>query len=237
MQRAVDVQASLRAKIDHEPRYFKDGPGQYAEGDKFLGVKVPSIRVVAKQFKDLPPAEIEKLLQSEWHDERLCALFILAAQFKKANTAGKQAIYDFYMAHTECVNNWDLVDSSAHFILGPYLDGRAEKMAVLNRLAASANLWERRMAIVSTLYYSRKGSADEAMAIAKKLLHDKHDLIQKAVGWILRETGTKADKQALLAFLDRHAATMPRTALRYAVEHLTPEQRMHYMGLKGTIKA
>lgn len=230
---ATDVQKDLRAAIDHEPRIFKAGPGEYAEGDKFLGVTVPNTRIVAKRHKDLPLGGIEQLLASEWHDERLCALFILVAQYTRASEANKKAIYDFYMSHTNCVSNWDLVDSSAYQIVGPYLENRPEKMAVLTGLAASTNLWERRIAMVATYDYIKKGSADEALAVAAQLLYDKHDLIQKAVGWMLRELGKRVGRAQLTQFLDQHAATMPRTALRYAVEHLPVEQKAHYMGLKG----
>ncbi len=173
------------------------------------------------------------MLKSEWHDERLCALFILTGQYVKADQANKRAVYEFYMVHTKSVNNWDLVDSSAHLIVGPYLENRPEKMEVLTKLAASNSLWERRIAMVATFDYIKKGSADDAVIIAEQLLYDKHDLIQKAVGWMLREIGKRADRAVLLQFLDQHAATMPRTTLRYAIEHLPRDQRAHYMSLKG----
>jgi 3-methyladenine DNA glycosylase AlkD len=232
MRRAADVQQALRAAIDHVPRLYKDGPGEYAEGDKFLGVTVPNNRLVAKQFRDLPLPEIETLLTSEWHDERLCALFILVAQYAKASAANKKAIYDFYISYLCWVNNWDLVDSSAHLIVGPYLENRPEKLAVLQKLAASKLLWEWRIAMVATWHYIRKGSADEALAIAEQLLYDQHDLIQKAVGWMLREMGKRVGRAPLLQFLNQCAATMPRTTLRYAVEHLSPEVRRQYRAQK-----
>jgi len=233
MSMVGEVQQALRAAIDHVPRLFKAGPGEYAEGDKFLGVTVPNTRLVAKQFKTLSLDDIEQLLMSEWHDERLCALFILVGQYAKADETNKKIIYDFYSMHLSRVNNWDLVDCSAHLIAGPYLENRPEKMAVLTKLADSKDLWERRIAMVATFDYIKKGRADEALIIAEQLLHDKHDLIQKAVGWMLREIGKRVDRAVLLQFLDKHAATMPRTTLRYAIEHLPPEQRAHYMGLKG----
>lgn len=233
MNQVEAVRVALRAKIDHQPRVFKAGPGEYAEHDKFLGVSVPSIRLVAKQFAALPLTDAEQLLASEWHDERLCALFILVAQYKRGGEADKKAIYEFYMAHLVGVNNWDLVDSSAEFIVGPYLENRPEKMRVLQKLAASADLWERRIAMLATFDYIKKSRADEALVIAEQLLYDQHDLIQKAVGWMLREIGKRVSRQPLLTFLDNYAATMPRTTLRYAIEHLDPEHRRYYMGLKG----
>jgi 3-methyladenine DNA glycosylase AlkD len=172
------------------------------------------------------------LLQSGWHEERLAASFILVAQFQKAGAANKKAIYDFYLAHTKWINNWDLVDSSAEFIVGPYLENRPEKLRVLQTLAKSKSLWERRIAMLATFDYIKKGRADEALIIAEQLLHDPHDLIQKAVGWMLRETGKRVDRQLLVAFLDGRAATMPRTTLRYAIEHLSPDQRADYLARK-----
>ncbi|MEJ0072745.1 MAG: DNA alkylation repair protein [Candidatus Saccharibacteria bacterium] len=234
----AEIRTRLRTVADSDkaaffPRFFKAGPGEYAEGDKFLGVTVPNVRSVVKWNTDLPLTDIETLLTSEWHEERLTALLILVAQFAKGSEADRQAIYDFYLAHTGWINNWDLVDSSAEFIVGPYLENRPEKMEVLARLAASRVLWERRIAILATFDYIKKGRADEALIIAGQLLHDRHDLIQKAAGWMLRETGKRVDRGTLTAFLDKHAAVMPRTTLRYAIEHLSPEQREYYMGLKG----
>lgn len=212
-------------------RFFKAGPGEYAEGDKFLGVTVPQQRAIAKEFKDLSLAEATDLLTSEWHEERLTALFILVGQYKRGDEANKKAIYDLYLAHTKWVNNWDLVDSSSEFIVGPYLENRPEKLDVLEKLALSELLWERRIAMLATFDYIKKGRADEALIIAEQLLYDKHDLIQKAVGWMLREIGKRVDHSLLSAFLDEHAATMPRTTLRYAIEHFDPERRQHYLSL------
>lgn len=238
MATAAQAQVALHAVADPERaantyRFFKAYPGGYSEGDEFLGCTVPKTRLVAKQFYDLPLSELEVLMTSKWHDERLLALFILVRQYQRGSDETKQAVYDFYLSHTANVNNWDLVDSSAEFIVGPYLDGRPEKMGVLERLAASDMLWERRIAMIATFDYIRKGRADEALLIAEQLLCDKHDLIQKAVGWMLREVGKRVDREPLLLFLDKYAATMPRTTLRYAIEHLPPEQRAHYMRLKG----
>jgi 3-methyladenine DNA glycosylase AlkD len=230
------VRSSLQAVATPERAkanawFFKTGPGQYGFGDKFLGVTVPQQRKVAKQFKDLPLIEAEKLIMSAWHEERLTGLFILVDKFQRADTTNKKLIYDFYISHTKNVNNWDLVDSSAPYIVGPWLNDKPNKTKVLTKLAKSNLLWDRRIAMLSTFYYINKCSrADEAIAIANILLYDTHDLIQKAVGWMLREIGKRVDKQILLNFLDEHAAAMPRTSLRYAIEHLTTEQRAKYMG-------
>lgn len=240
MNTAEDIKAALRSvaepdRVTELSRFFKTGPGQYAEGDMFIGVRVPSVRTAIKPFKKIPLAEIEKLLISPWHEERLAALLLLVEQYKKADTAGRQAVYKTYLAHTKWINNWDLVDSSAEFIVGPWLENNPEKMSILQGLADSDSLWERRIAMLATLDYIRKGRADEALAIAEQLLYDKHDLIQKAVGWMLREIGKHVDRQTLLDFLDIHAATMPRTTLRYAIEHLAPEQKLYYMKRKETV--
>jgi 3-methyladenine DNA glycosylase AlkD len=237
MSTADQAQAALRAvahpdRVANTKRFFKAYPGGYSEGDEFLGCTVPLTRQVAKDFYDLPLSELDNLITSKWHDDRLMALIILVYQYKKADEPGKKAIYDFYLSHTAGVNNWDLVDSSAEHIVGPYLADRPEKMDVLRKLAASDDLWERRIAMLSTFAYIKQGSATDALTIAELLLHDRHDLIHKAVGWMLREIGKRVDRSALLQFLDAHAATMPRTTLRYAVEHLSPEQRTYYMGRK-----
>ncbi len=224
-------------RVPTTERFFKTYAGGYSEGDKFLCVSVPGIRIIAKNFKDLPLPEVEELLYSEWHEARLLALIILVERYKKADEPTRQAIYECYMRNIEHVNNWDLVDASAEYIVGPWLENRPEKLVVLQKLAMSKNLWERRIAMVATFAYIKKGGADEALIIAEDLLHDQHDLIQKAVGWMLREIGKRVDTSLLIAFLDQHAATMPRTTLRYAIEHFSSETRQHYLGLKGTIKS
>jgi len=210
--------------------FFKSGPGQYGEGDKFLGVSVPQQRTVAKQFKDLPLTEVEKLVMSPLHEERLTGVFILVGQYQRGDEVGKKAIYDFYMSHTACINNWDLVDSSAGYIVGPQLENDPNKMKILTKLAKSDPLWDRRIAMLATFHYIMRGRADEALAIIEILLNDKHDLIQKAVGWMLREIGKRADRQILVQFLDKHASTMPRTSLRYAIEHFSSSERAQYLG-------
>ena len=211
--------------------FFKTGRGQYGEGDQFLGVTVPEQRKVAKQFKDLPMTDLKILITSPWHEDRLTGLFILVGQYQRGSEMNKKAIYDFYISHTQWINNWDLVDSSAGYIVGEWLNDRQDKIKVLQKLAKSNLLWDRRIAMIATFPYIMRGRADEALVIAEELLHDKHDLIQKAVGWMLREVGKRVDRQLLISFLDLHAATMPRTTLRYALEHLPPEQRAYYMSI------
>ncbi|MDQ5982206.1 MAG: hypothetical protein QG549_203 [Patescibacteria group bacterium] len=235
--KSEDVQAALRAQVDPAkaaffPRFFKTGPGQYGEGDKFLGVTVPNTRAAVKPFQTLPLAEAEQLLLSEWHEDRLAALFILVWQYPRADEAKRKEIYDFYLSHARCINNWDLVDTSAEHIVGPYLNNRPDKMTVLTRLAKSESLWERRIAMLATFHYIKQGRADEALDIVDILLHDQQDLIRKATGWMLREIGKRVDRSVLTAYLDQHAHDMPRTTLRYAIEHLPPEQKLHYMQLK-----
>ena len=239
MSKISELRAELRAvatpqKAKASAWFFKSGPGQYGEGDKFLGVTLPEQRVIAKKYKDLALKDVEKLIMSPLHEERLTGLIILVGQYKNGDEAQRREIYDFYIAHTNCVNNWDLVDLSAEHIVGPWLDGRPEKMQVLQKLADSDWLWDRRIAMIATFDYIYKGRADEALQIAELLINDKHDLIQKAVGWMLREIGKRVDKQVLTRFLDKHATTMPRTSLRYAIEHFDPGLRTHYMGLAKT---
>lgn len=245
-------------KAGFYPKFFKTGPGEYGEGDKFLGITVPDQRKVAKNYLGISRNEVLELLRSEWHEERLTALFILVGKFKKADLKERQEIYKLYLTNTKYVNNWDLVDSSAQHIVGPYLEARHDKMQVLKSLASSDLLWEKRIAIISTLYYvTKKHRAEEALEISEVLLYDRHDLIQKAVGWVLREVGKSAhddncparnDKnikcsaktkdgvvcteQILTSFLSIHARTMPRTSLRYAIERLDQPKRQYFLKLK-----
>lgn len=217
------------------PRFFKAGPGEYAEEDQFLGVTVPEQRKLAKKYyKRLTIAETLRLLQSPWHEERLTALFILVLKYQKGEPQTRTNIFDLYMDNTAYVNNWDLVDSSADRIVGDWLQDSPYRMKVLEKLARSESLWERRIAMMAAFDYIKKGRADEALVIADILLHDSHDLLQKAVGWMLREVGKRVDQALLLAFLDQHAHDMPRTTLRYAIEHLSAPTRQHYMKLKNT---
>jgi len=207
-------------------RFFKTGPGQYGEGDRFIGVKVPVTRRVAKEFKDLPLAEVESLLHSEIHEERLLALVILVGQFEKGDDATRKSIYDLYLANMTHINNWDLVDLSAPQIVGGYLENRSRKP--LYRLAKSASLWERRTSIVATHWLIRQGNFADTLRIAEKLLGDREDLIHKAVGWMLREVG-KREVAALEEFLDQHCRVMSRTMLRYAIERFPDKKRRAYL--------
>lgn len=207
-------------------RFFKTGPGQYGEGDRFLGLDVPTLRGLAKEHAQLPSTDCAKLLASAWHEARLLALLIMVEQYPCADAAQQTAIYKLYMSSTERINNWDLVDASAEHIVGAYLQGRSR--APLLRLARAKDLWQRRIAILATFHYIKQGEFAETLRIAELLLHDEHDLIHKAVGWMLREIG-KRDRSVEEAFLKVRAANMPRTMLRYAIERFTPALRQRYM--------
>lgn len=217
-------------------RFFKTGPGQYAEGDIFLGLSVPAQRQIAKKYSHLGFEELSGLLSSDIHEYRLVALLILVRQYRDApNLRQKKKISDFYYSKRRRINNWDLVDLSSYNILGDYLLVTKQGISRLIKMSASSNIWERRIAMVSTFAFIKAGRAKEPLAIASRLLADKHDLIHKAVGWMLRETGKRASESALLSFLDHNAAKMPRTALRYAIERLGPKQRMYYLNIKKVL--
>ncbi|MGV8131227.1 MAG: DNA alkylation repair protein [Candidatus Pacearchaeota archaeon] len=207
-------------------RYFKTGPGEYGEGDIFIGLTVPQSRDLAKKYKKIELNEIKELLTSKIHEHRLIALFILIHKFKKSDEKEKEEIANFYLNHTRHINNWDLVDQSAHLILGEHISNKDK--SILEKLAKSENLWERRISIIATLQFIRKNQFEETKRIAEFLLKDKHDLIHKAVGWMLREVGKK-DKKAELEFLNKHYKTMPRTMLRYSIEHFSKEEKEHFM--------
>ncbi len=235
MASVAAIRRELRAKAKQGKaailaRFFKTGKGEYAEGDRFLGVTVPETRAVAKRYQDLSLAEVLELLSSPIHEERACALFIMVGQYGRGSTKTRAAIYRAYLAHTRYINNWDLVDLSAYHIVGPHLEGREQ--GVLGRLAVSRSLWERRIAMVATFHTIRQGDPAPALHIAERLVYDDHDLIQKAVGWMLREVGKRCSLDAECAFLDRYAATMPRTALRYAIERMSPAEKRRYMMMK-----
>jgi 3-methyladenine DNA glycosylase AlkD len=207
-------------------RFFRTGKGQYAEGDRFLGVRVPATRAVARMGRDVPHAKLIPLLRSKWHEERLLALIMLAEAHARGDEKVKEAILRAYLANTRHINNWDLVDSSAAEIVGPHVD--PDSPVLLERLARSQSLWERRIAMVATQYWIRKGETGPAFRIAEMLLTDTHDLIHKAAGWMLREAGDK-DPAALKRFLAEHGPAMPRTMLRYAIEHFPPDVRKRYL--------
>lgn len=217
---------STAEKREVLPRFFKTGKGEYGEGDRFMGVVVPDTRKVAKNHNDVSWEVLEALLESEWHECRLCALVILVNRFKKK----PDETLSFYLDHTKGVNNWDLVDLSAPYILGAYLVDKSDR-EILYVLSASKNMWEQRIAIVSTLMLIRNGQFADTMKLAEGFLNIKHDLMQKATGWMLREVG-KRDVGLLTEFLERYKAVMPRTMLRYAIEKFSPELRRYFLTKK-----
>jgi 3-methyladenine DNA glycosylase AlkD len=211
-------------------RFFKTGPGQYGEGDVFIGVRVPDTRKVAREFRDLTTSNIRKLLASKIHEERLLALLILVDRYKKGDDATRSETYAFYLKSTRHIDNWDLVDLSAPQIVGAHLAGRSRRP--LYRLAKSRSLWERRISILATYHFIKKGEFEDTLKISEALLRDEHDLIHKAVGWMLREVG-KMDLAVEEKFLKKHYKKMPRTMLRYAIEKFPERKRQRY--LKGRI--
>ncbi len=225
-------EASDKGKSLVLARFFKTGPGEYGEGDRFLGVTVPKQRILAKKYQDLPFSEIKKLLISPWHEHRLTALLILTYRFSISEIAQKREIFDFYLVHTERINNWDLVDVTAPGIVGEYLVESGLNIGLLRSLAKSQSLWERRIAIVSTFAWIRRGKHQECFEIADILLHDSHDLIQKAVGWMLREVDKRCGAKPLMDFLDNRTLEMPRTMLRYAIERFPEHTRQKYLQRK-----
>ncbi len=228
----------------HLMRFFKTAPGQYGHGDQFLGIKVPITRAVATRCDELPLSDIEVLIESAWHEVRLCALLVLVKRFERlsqrklinndAAVAQRDEIVDFYLSHARCVNNWDLVDLSVYKILGKWLllpskYNDNEKLATLDRLAGSDNLWEQRMSIVCTMEPLRHGNAYFTLRYARWHLHHSHDLMHKAVGWLLREMGKRVGLATLREFLGEHKHEMPRTMLRYAIERMPKEERKQWM--------
>jgi len=207
-------------------RFFKTGKGQYAEGDVFLGIMVPEQRKVAKRYSDFPLKELRRLLSSRIHEHRLVSLLILVGKYKRADRKGRKKIADVYLANTRHINNWDLVDLSAPHILGNYL--LDNDRSVLFRLAKSGKIWERRIAVMATFAFIRNGSFEDTLRIAEMLLTDDHDLIHKAVGWMLREIGKK-DRKTEEEFLKKHYRGMPRIMLRYAIEKFGEEKRASYL--------
>ena len=232
MSNQEQVKAELEKLSDPEramnlQRFFKTGKGEYGEGDVFIGVRVPDQRRIAKKNRNISLSDVLELLRSEIHEHRLTALFILTEQFNKGDEEARQRIVDLYLRNTANVNNWDLVDSSAHKILGVWLVDKPR--GVLYDLARSESLWERRISIISTFAFIQRDDLVDALALAGVLVGDEHDLIHKASGWVLREVGKK-DQLVLEEFLLEHFETMPRTMLRYAIERLPEERRSFYMG-------
>lgn len=228
---AAQIEARLHQIGDPEHArfvagYFRTGPGEYGEGDRFVGIRIPALRALVREYRGTSIDAMATLLRSEWHEARLFALLLLVDAYKRADPEGREAIYRLYLRNTEYVNNWDLVDSSAPYIVGAHLEGRDR--SVLDGLARSESLWERRIAILATQHFIRQNDFATTLRIAEMLVDDRHDLIHKAVGWMLREVGNR-DRAAAEAFLVPHHRTMPRTMLRYAIERLPPDLRQRYM--------
>nr|WP_295906108.1 DNA alkylation repair protein [uncultured Bdellovibrio sp.] len=230
-----EIQKDIRKSADatrakNLKRFFKTGPGEYGEGDVFIGLTVPQSRAFAKKYFATPLKDLEALLKSEIHEERLIALIILSNRFLKGDEREKFQIYKLYLKNTKYINNWDLVDTSAEYIVGGYLYDKDRK--VLQKLAKSKSLWERRIAMLSTFHFIKKGECKETLRIAKILLKDEHDLIHKASGWMLRELGKRVSEKELRGFLEKYASKMPRTMLRYSIEKFSSKDRRYYLDLK-----
>lgn len=218
-----ELQALTNAeKREILPRFFKAGKGEYGEGDRFLGVTVPNIRAIAKLHKDISIEEIRELLQSEWHEVRLCALIIMVEKSKKKDEALRKELFNLYLSQTKRINNWDLVDLSCRFIIGEYLLDKSRD--ILYQLAQSSLLWDNRIAIVSTYAFIRKGQLEDTYALSDLMMQHPHDLMHKAIGWMLREAG-KRNPERLYDYVMSHRADMPRTMLRYAIEKFSPKER------------
>ncbi|MEI7819039.1 MAG: DNA alkylation repair protein [bacterium] len=238
MRTARQIELLLRSagtpeRAKNSAWFFKTAPGEYGYGDKFYGVSVPEQRRLIRGCDDMSLSEVLKLLNSEHHESRLCACLIIVAQFKNGDSETRKSIYDFYLAHTERINNWDLVDSSASYIVGSYLN--ADDITKLEQLARSDSLWERRISMIATLAFIAQGEALPTFTIAEILLQDDQDLIHKAVGWMLREVGKRVDQKLEEDWLQEQGRykVMPRTMLRYAIERFQPELRKKY--LRGEI--
>ena len=207
-------------------RFFKTGKGQYGEGDVFLGLTVPEQRILAKKYVGLPLADVKELLYSKYHEHRLTGLFILVYKFEKSDNSEREKIIDFYIKHRHRGNNWDLIDCIADKLLGKHLMDKDK--SILYNLAKSESLWDRRIAIITTFEFIKNKKFDDTIKVSEILLNDKHDLIQKAVGWMLREMG-KRDEKPLIKFLDKYYKIMPRTTLRYAIKRLDDNKRKYYL--------
>jgi 3-methyladenine DNA glycosylase AlkD len=236
MSKLSELQKETRTLANPEKsallmRFFKTGKGEYAEGDIFLGIMVPESRKISLKYFDFSLPDTEKLLHSKFHEERLIALFILIYQFEKGDESAQKKIFSLYIANTQYINNWDLIDITAPKIIGEFLFRKGKGIDVLRKMACSKSLWERRIAILATFQYIKNNRFEETLEIAEKLLFDPHDLIHKAVGWGLREVG-KRDQALEEEFLKKHAKEMPRTMLRYAIEKFPEEKRKIYLNRK-----
>jgi 3-methyladenine DNA glycosylase AlkD len=230
-KRVREIQAELdelaNAEIAaHSQRFFRTGSGEYGEGDRFLGIRVPVLRKAAKRHREVSLSDVVTLLKSAWHEQRLLALLLLVLKFERGAGDQQKEIFQLYSDHLQYVNNWDLVDSSAHQIIGGYLHGRSQRL--LDRLAKSKVLWERRVAIIATYHFIKRDEFDATLRIAERLLQDDEDLIHKAVGWMLREVGNR-ERKVEEAFLRTHYADMPRTMLRYSIEKFPEPLRKRYL--------
>lgn len=213
-------------EAEKSARYFKAGPGGYAAGDQFLGLTLINVRGAVKKYRDIPLSELDKLIQNKYHEARTTAVLILVDNYKKQ----PDDVFKFYLAHTQWINNWDLVDISADKIIGAYCYDKND-FKPIKKLAGVGHLWSERIAIISTMYLIKRGEFALTKELAVKFLNHKHDLIHKSMGWMLREIG-KMNERELTDFLDQYAGKLPRTALRYSLEKLTPEQRKHYMDME-----
>jgi len=221
------LQASGDPRIaEHSSRFFKAGPGEYGEGDRFLGIRVPVLRANVRKFRGAPLRAVVSLLKSQWHEERLFAVLMLVQQYKRGSESERDAIFNTYIQHRKYVNNWDIVDSSAHLIVGPQLESGSREL--LYELADSDGLWDRRIAMMSTYHYIRQQDFKDALKIARLLRNDDQDLIHKVVGWMLREIGNR-NVGVEEAFLRKHYQQMPRTMLRYAIEKFPEDRRKAYL--------
>lgn len=235
---AKEARAALRSVADPRRaptlhRFFKTGPGEYAEGDVFIGATVPQVRKLVGKFGDLPLSEVSKLLRSRIHEERLLALLILVRQYQCGDPGQRDRVFRCYIAHLKWINNWDLIDVTAGPIVGAHLSEH-ESRPLLKKWAGSENVWHRRIAIMSTFHFIKQNNFADTLHLAEVLLNDKHDLIHKAVGWMLREVGNR-DRAAEEAFLKKHYQRMPRTMLRYAIEKFPEARRQAY--LKGGVRS
>ena len=220
--------AATPARAAVSRRFFKTGPGQYGEGAKFIGVTMPDARALVGRFwSAVTLLEAEELLHSNIHEERMLAVLLLIRHFQKGDDRLRAKMYRLYLKNTKYINNWDLVDCSAEYIVGAFLADKDR--SILRRLAASKSLWERRIAMLATFHFIKKGEFDDALAIAEMLVSDRHDLMHKAVGWMLREIGKRGGQAQEEKFLQKYAASMPRTMLRYAIERFPEPLRKRYL--------